>query len=668
MKKIDFHIHTIPVATGERFVFSLDKMKEYVTNAKLDAISITNHNLFDKVNYDLINNSLSIPVFPGIELDIEKSHILVISPIEDIDTFEAECSLASNYIKLNMELNYEKFIEIFKNKNRYLIIPHYRKKPTISSQLLSKFKEDIFVGEVSSAKKWFSCIKSNDNLIPVLFSDVRIKEDMKKYPSTLTYVSCEDITIPTLKIALSDKTKVKISLSGIENEFQILSDGTTASTGLNIILGLRSSGKTYTLESILASFKNEYVKYIEQFSIVSKAKDSEFKKRIETDYDEIIEKNLFLLKPLVQKIMDIDDANDFKIIETYLDTLKDYAEKSENKDEYSKSPLFLASEFSLPNSNELESIIQAVQVLLDSEQYKGIINDKIGIENLKKLLLIMIDTINKQKKDIYVLRITNNLINSIKDKLDEQSALSTISSIDFNEIARNMYEIKKFNEFIIELRKEKILDSEDSYRFKIKTTRTKYVKTDRIKKHMKGCPSITTAFSKYDEPFQYIKELVNCGVPQSYLYKMLVDIQFDVTDIDGNEISGGEQAEYILYSELKDASKYDMVLIDEPESSFDNIFLKDKIIEKIKNLAQKTTVFLVTHNSTLGILMNPNKIIYTQKNGKSDYQVYTGTLSSKEFRSSNNTTIKGYKALIDIMEAGEDSYKRKSEIYESIKD
>lgn len=36
-------------------------------------------------------------------------------------------------------------------------------------------------------------------------------------------------------------------------------------------------------------------------------------------------------------------------------------------------------------------------------------------------------------------------------------------------------------------------------------------------------------------------------------------------------ISGGESAEFNLLQTIEDARNYDMLLIDEPESSFDNI-------------------------------------------------------------------------------------------------
>ena len=436
MKKIDFHIHPVPVATGESFVFSLETMKKYVSSTKLDAIAITNHNFFDETNYNLIKSAVEIIVFPGIELDVEKTHILVISPVEELDTFKAECKNVNDYMKLNeFNLSYDKYVELFPNRSKYLIIPHYKKGPHITSDLLTKFGNNKKVGEVSSAKKWFSCAKSPESLVPVLFSDIRIKEDLEKFPSTLTYISCDELTIPKIKSTLSDKTKVKISKEGVDEEFQILSDGTTASTGLNIIMGLKSSGKTYTLESILASFNKECVKYVEQFSIVKRAEDKEFKKLIENDNNDIQERNLCLLKPLVDKIALIDILSDMSELETYIQTLTDFAEKSENKDEFSDSSLFTAEKYEVTNSNELEEIIASIQKLMDSVKYRTIIDTRLGINNLGILLKDLTELICKEKNEAIIINATNNLIETIKTVLDENSALSMISEINFNQIA-----------------------------------------------------------------------------------------------------------------------------------------------------------------------------------------------------------------------------------------
>ncbi len=43
-----------------------------------------------------------------------------------------------------------------------------------------------------------------------------------------------------------------------------------------------------------------------------------------------------------------------------------------------------------------------------------------------------------------------------------------------------------------------------------------------------------------------------------------------------------------------------MLLIDEPESSFDNIFLKEDVNSLLKEFSQEMPVVIVTHNSTIG--------------------------------------------------------------------
>lgn len=668
MKKIDFHIHTLPTPKDEFFDFSLESLNEYIEKENLSAIAITNHNVFDKNNYEEIINNTSIDVFPGIEIDIEGAHILVISPKEEIEIFSQECKEVETHYKVEgIGLNYEKFIEIFKNVQKYLIIPHYKKKPMISSSLLKKFGNLIICGEVSSAKKWFTCKKSGDALTPVIFIDIRIKDKIEKYPSTLTYISCDVLTIPKIKVAIQDKSKVHINNNGIDEEFQITPDGTTASTGLNIVMGLRSSGKTYTLESILASFNSEYVKYIKQFEIVNKAENKNFKKFIENDNSEITEKNISDLKTITNLISDIDLLNDDSSIEEYLDSLKDYAEKSENKDEYAKSPLFNAELFEEITDTSLKNLIDAIVLLLENEKYSDLINQKINKENLADLLYNFINLYCNEKNNSLIIKETNTLLTKIKETLDECSSLSIIKDIDFNKITSNILHKRYFNDFVNKMKKTTVIESEDSLRFSVNIIRKQFDKVDKIKKLIPNCPPIAEAFKLYNNPYEFIKALQKAGVNDSSLYKTLIEIEFNVVSKDdGTLISGGEQAEYVLYSELKDASKYDIVLIDEPESSFDNIFLKEKIIQKIKNLSQKTTVFLVTHNSTLGILMNPDKIIYTKKESPNNYNIYTGTLSSNNFVDSKGNSIGSYKTLMDIMEAGEDSYKKKGEIYESI--
>lgn len=56
MKKIDLHTHTISTFSDSPFDFELSKIKDYADKLKIDALAITNHNVFDMKQYYEIKN------------------------------------------------------------------------------------------------------------------------------------------------------------------------------------------------------------------------------------------------------------------------------------------------------------------------------------------------------------------------------------------------------------------------------------------------------------------------------------------------------------------------------------------------------------------------------------------------------------------------------------
>ena len=112
-------------------------------------------------------------------------------------------------------------------------------------------------------------------------------------------------------------------------------------------------------------------------------------------------------------------------------------------------------------------------------------------------------------------------------------------------------------------------------------------------------------------------------------------------------------------------------MLDEPESSFDNIFLKNEVNELIKDIAKEIPVIVVTHNSTVGASIKPDYVIYTEKRlngGVVNYGVYTGYPSSKELKSSNGNLISNFDAMLNCLEAGFKTYnERRNETYEILR-
>ena len=120
MKKIDLHIHTISTISDSDFNFDLSKVKEYVQKLSIDAIAITNHNVFDLNQYSTIKNTLSITVFPGIEINLEGGHLLLITDTDEfeVSNFDEKCKLVTSKITKSTDtLTLAEFITIFPELN-----------------------------------------------------------------------------------------------------------------------------------------------------------------------------------------------------------------------------------------------------------------------------------------------------------------------------------------------------------------------------------------------------------------------------------------------------------------------------------------------------------------------------------------------------------------------
>ena len=120
MKKIDLHIHTVPTISESHFNFSLEEFKRYVAEANLDAVAVTNHDIFDGTQFREIKEALGITAFPGIEVNLEKGHVLIISDGSNLEDFEARTSLVSQQItKIGDSISVEELGKIFGNLGNY---------------------------------------------------------------------------------------------------------------------------------------------------------------------------------------------------------------------------------------------------------------------------------------------------------------------------------------------------------------------------------------------------------------------------------------------------------------------------------------------------------------------------------------------------------------------
>ena len=272
MKKIDFHIHTVATASDSYFSFSLETFKAYVKATKLDAVAVTNHNIFDAEQFRAIDHSLPITVFAGIEIDVENGHVLVISDSAHLDEFIASAADVSRRIKSPHDtMSILELDAIYPDIGRYLVIPHTDKAPAMNAAGLTYFSNISSAGEVDSQKKFIRALKDDSKLTPVLFSDSRMAAGVSNFSARQTFIDCGVITIAALKQCLRDKTKVSLSEKDGNSLWPALQNGQMLSSRLNVLIGGRSTGKTHTLDRLCET--QERPKYIRQFTLVQRSEE-----------------------------------------------------------------------------------------------------------------------------------------------------------------------------------------------------------------------------------------------------------------------------------------------------------------------------------------------------------------------------------------------------------
>lgn len=671
MKKIDLHIHTVSTVSDRPFTFSLDAFKRYVTAAKLDAVAVTNHDVFDGAQFRQIQEELAATVFPGIEINVGSGHLLIIARPSDLDDFVSKTMLVSQRItKVGDSMSVEELIKIFGNLQNYLLIPHYDKGPPIAGETLEKLRPYISAGEVDSAKKFVRNVKDPSKLTPVLFSDSRMRVDMTALPTRQTFVDCGTLTLEALKSCLLDKAKVVLSERDGNRLWQVFDNGQMLSTGLNVVLGTRSTGKTHTLDQISKTIKS--VKYIKQFSLVQQDEAGEFKNGVERRRSAFVDQYLAGLKRVLDDVMKVDLAARDRGATSYLDTLLRSADEADRRDAFSKAALFDEVEFPIENAETLNALIGSVRQLIENVEYRSIIERHVDVAALKRLALDLIGVFRAKVLDGQKKQVVNELVKEIKHGLAFRTSAVQVQDADLYAMAMDIRRVARFSDIIGFLKKDVVIFEETLQGFKIEARKNSYVGAGEIKAASGTKLAFTEAFRKYDNPHNYLRELLkNEGLPTADLYKLFVKISYRVLNKDGHEVSGGERSEFRLLHEIADAQNYDLLLIDEPESSFDNLFLKSEVNQILKAISETMPVVVVTHNNTVGASVGADYLLYTTKeleDGIPRYRIYSGYPTDKKLSSVDGDVIKSHETLLNSLEAGADTYEKRRQGYEAIKD
>ena len=682
MNRIDFHIHTVETTSDSSgFKFDVAVLKDYVKRARLAAIAITNHNGFYRDDYDQISKTLGIAVFPGAEINVAKpsgfGHVIVVADPADIDDFASGmATLANECPSKNDHVSWDRVVKLFPKINNWLIIPHYKKSSkNLDSATLSRIKSTTGYDalEVTNAKKWLVERDGADAPL-VVFSDCRPglrmpdedpDDTIRRYAYGYTYLQCSEMSFSSVKAAFANANNIAIFPT--DRDFEILPEALPASRRMNVILGERSSGKTFTLKRILDAYEPEDRLYIEQFEITNKAKKDVFDKDV-AEEDRVFFDNYFkVLQDAINRYTQFDQGACEDAVRTYCTALTQYA--AAPTDRYSERPIYNADRFAYEESDAIETsdvkLRKAAQELAGGGKRPDVVKEYVDPNVLMALDGRLRELMRQARVTRWQKERCDAAVAAIKKELSKKSARKPLPQVDqLREYFKYCYREKRLAKVLDALAMPLDLKSDEvEYKYLKKRTRQMY---SNAKEARNGCglklPTGTDVAGLFGNGATAVKRLAVIRsfdvTVQAQACRLLFSIESRIVLNDGTNaaLSGGQRAEYLLLHRIAGAAGKDIVLIDEPESSFDNPFLNHDVIALLNDIAEHATVFLVTHNNTLGVSLLPDCIIYTEKTESGEYRVYSGELSATKLTDAYGNDCDRKEAMLETMEAGRTAY------------
>lgn len=548
-----------------------------------------------------------------------------------------------------------------------------------SLKLPEEITDVVAVGGVSNQLKFQSIIRNKDELIPVLFSDAHAtdldtesqRNDINILKRKNTFLQIDTCNFDEIKSCLKDRERIAINSDLLRDVIEI--NGHRVSTGLNLIIGKRGTGKTHFLESIKNEYSEDDIYEIAQFETANSKEyiENHRKKQGLKSFNNWKSKYSIQFNS-IQEYINSPDINVTKGLEDYLVSLKNRAKDLAKSNSKSMYLLTKEASFEIVTKNSLKGFLKSLEELITNPDFWEHISNskdrkKVFVETYSELRQKFI----KHEIEVTLKEKVNIIIEEIKDIQNAKIGISKVDDMDFTNTIHRLKTQESIDFFLNQIIKEDVISSEDIHGYKIIVKVAPYKNAQQFQSLHSIREAVNDDLIKPYKERDFITFLKNLKNKQFYkpsnLIEYLMHREVDLLDSQGTPASGGQAVGFALMLRLKDASEKNIILIDEPEASLDNDFLKNELIEAIRNLKNNSTVFVITHNSTLGALLNPDYLIITKKSDINNYKVLTGSFISKRI-SDKSDTLDSFDLFVEAMEAGMDTYFKKGEIYGNLKD
>lgn len=698
--KIDFHCHTKAVKSGEKQTRNITAkdFKEAVKNAGVKMVAITNHNTFDKTQFDEFENEVAddFLLLPGIELDViglngKNGHIVLVYDNTDLDNFNSKINtLLENTKPDTFTISLDNAIN-FINDINCIVLAHYYKPDALDINSINYLKERIndnyrFFYEPSNYRTLgilinhnFRALKGTDITDWSKYGEqdfANIKLDIDSYKQLLKFLKKDETIIESL---LNKQTKYSVDIAFKKDDKELID----LYDNVNIFFGTKGTGKTVSLEKVEQYFKSNSKKI--SFYSPNDNKDKLDKKLSIIDDEKKLanyEKENHAEKFLF--INNWEEADVTQFID-YINYVK-YKDKNENKKRmkiieinsvlgYNANALLNVKK-DLNNNTTIISLLKQIDV----STYIGENKSEELNTLISELLIAIKQSYSKAFDDKMAIFLTNDAVKKIKAIIEKKTETKTIpNETGFTNFAKNR--------FLLEINIRAILDG---FKFK-QESKPDFIGTLEEGKNLYRKTTITMLndSSKADDGFVGITNLkdikenlkaINTNVyteslidfinsyKEKYNKNLSLDSFIGITKrftLDGMDYkpSSGEATMIILDEALRE--DYDVYILDEPEKSLGNNYVSDILVKRLNDLAKmKKVVIVATHNANVAVRTMPYRsVLKVYDNG--EYKTYIGNpYVNKLINIKNIKDVKDWKAeSIRILEGGKEAFDERSDIY-----
>lgn len=709
--KIDLHCHTIKTKQGDAETRNVtaEKFVETLSKHEVQIAAITNHNKFDKSQYETFKSLATekdIDVWPGIELDVivngEDGHMIIICNPNEYSEFSVKIKSLINEVEPDVfSIDFNDLIGKIKELDIMLIAHHSLKDHGFSDKAIEQIKKIIkdekpLMFEPSSLKTvgimyangingFIGSDVSDWNNYPVSKIPT-LKMNIKNYETFKLLIQKDPNTIDTF---INQKEKNEVALQPFSDENDLEEIILTIYNDVNIIFGGKGTGKSKIIESLNKYYKEKFGNVNVEY-YPAQTKESDFKNLIKRP----IKKEYF------NKFNISDCKNEFKKIKEWQDvtltSLKSFLKGHQTKKASTSfnnfgfrtavfSDMISSSLYDL-SQQEYINIKKAISNLLEQKINKYITEEE--MQTLTGLLTKIQSEAYKKMKDEWIkyksLELEKFTIVSMQNIAKTKTGNSSIpSSVGFSDFCSNLFETYSCS--------KKIYDSFNLEKIQIKEYLGYIVEKGSIYltidlhlnpnleagvEYQKDKPGVTLLKQLYQDIENIynktFKEDINqfvrsfndlCGDMCSSLRDCFGIKTY--TSKDNNGIiepynpSSGEKCMLLLHNVLVNDNK-NVYILDEPELSVGHKYINEIIVPRLKELAALDKIIIVsTHDANIAVRTLPLMTIYREYK-----KTYVGNLFINELVEINNAhKIKWTDTSMTYLEGGDFAFKERGKSY-----